>query len=72
LDNIIIIFSFLLCRVFVVAYSLSLVAASHGCTLTAVGEFLLAVASLVTEHELYACRLQQLQYGGSVVSAQGL
>ena len=47
-------------------------AASQGCTLTAAGEFLLAVASLVTEHELYACRLQQLQCVGSVVSAQWL
>lgn len=64
MDNIIIIFSFLLCRVFVVAYSLSLVAASQGCTLTAVGEFLLAVASLVTEHELLGAQ-------ASVIMARG-
>lgn len=64
MDNIIIIFSFLLCRVFIVAYSLSLVAASQGCTLTAVGEFLLAVASLVTEHELLGAQ-------ASVIMARG-
>ena len=53
LDNIILFFfSFLLCWAFVVAHRLSLVAASQGYTLTAVGKFLTAAASHVTEHEL--------------------
>ena len=43
---------------------LSLVAASGGLLFVAVLRLLIAVASLVLEHGLQACRLQYLWHGG--------
>ena len=44
----------------------------QGLLFIAVRGLLIAMASLVAEHRLQACRLQQLQHVGSVVVAHGL
>ena len=49
----------------IAARVLSLVAASRGYSLVAVHGLLIAVASLVAELRLLACRFQQLQHAGS-------
>ena len=49
---------------------LSVVAASGGSSLVAVHRLLIAVASLVAEHERWARRLQLLQLMGSRAHAQ--
>ena len=48
----------------IAARVLSLVAASRGYSLVAVHGLLIAVASLVAELRLLACRFQQLQHAG--------
>ena len=56
----------------IAARVLSLVAASRGYSLVAVHGLLIAVASLVAELRLLACRFQQLQHAGSAAVAHGL
>ena len=55
-------FNFWLCWVFIAVFGFPLVAAHR---------LLIAVASLVVQHSLQACGLQQLQQAGSVVVARG-
>ena len=55
--------------VFVAAHGLSLVAVSGGLLFAAVRRLLVAVASLVAEHGLQGCGLQQLWHLDSVVVA---
>ena len=66
-----------LCWVFDAPRGLSLVAASGGysslrCAGFSLWGLLIVVSSLVEEHGLQACRLQQLWHAGSVVVAHGL
>ena len=58
--------------VFIALQRLSLVAANGGYSTVSVHGILTAVASLVVEHRLLACRLQQLQGIDSVAEAHGL
>ena len=59
--------------VFVVAHGLSLAAASGGYSRVVVHGLLIAVASLVAEHELQGLPgLQELWLGGSVVAVPRL
>ena len=62
---------FWLCRVFVAARRLSLVAARENYSRVAVCGLLIAVASLVAEHGLEGARDSQLQPVGSVVGVPG-
>ena len=64
-------FYFWLCWVFLAAHGLSLVVESRGCSLVVVRGLLIAVASLVAEHGLQACRLQKLQQEASGVVMHG-
>ena len=63
---------FWLHRVFVAACWLFSGCGEQGLLFVAMHGLLIAVASLVVEHGLQACRLQQLQHMGSVVVAHGL
>lgn len=58
--------------VFVATGGLSLVSASGVCSQVVVHRLLITVASLVEEHGLLVCGLQQLKQGGSAVGAHGL
>lgn len=62
---------FLFCWVFIAAQGLSLVAVSGGLFLVVHGLHI-AVISPVAEHRLWACGLQYVYFGGSVIVTHGL
>ena len=66
-------FSYILAvEFFVAAHGLSLSVVRERCSLIAVQGPLLAVVSLVVQHGLQACGLQQLQHVDSIAVAHGL